>query len=178
MNNDYTFSRSDGLFINYDVIMHVGIYWPLMGLCIYMGMSHPNVYMILLSILACIILVFSCINLYQRWLLFKIEGSTTLSINVEQKTFIYKHKNIVLAFNSNDIEKWYWHAYHFDPVNCVLAEIVEIRLKNGNKVIISNGIGSVLDFFRENWKELGLPEGKHSGRLLSSYMKEIIDSPS
>ena len=109
--------------------------------------------------------------------MFKIEESTTLSINAEQRTFIYKHNDTVVNFTSNDIDKWYWHTYHLDPVLCVLAEIVEIRLKNGKKVIVSNGIGSVWDFFRENWKELGMPEGKRSTRSLHSYMKEMEEFP-
>ena len=174
-NITYTFSRKDGLFMNSHVIAHIVMYWPLMGLGVYMGVINPNVYVILLSIIACMVLVFSCINLYQRWLLFKIAESTTLSINAEQRTFIYKHNDTVVNFTSNDIEKWYWHTYHLDPVLCVLAEIVEIRLKNGEKIIVSNGIGPVSDFFRENWKELGMSQGLKTSRSLCSYMKEIKD---
>ena len=175
--NNYTFSRKDGLYMNFDVILHIVMYWPLMGLGIYMGVSHPNVYIILLSIIACVVLVFSSINLYLRWRLFKIEESASLSINGEHKAFTYKHNDIVVDFNPNDIENWYWHIYHLDPVNCALAEIVEIRLKNGKKVIVSNGIGPVWDFFRENWKEFGMPEGKRSTRSLLSYMKEMEEFP-
>ena len=51
--NNYTFSRKDGLFLNFDVISHLLIYWPLMGLGPYMVISHPNVYTILLCILMC-----------------------------------------------------------------------------------------------------------------------------
>lgn len=156
-------------------MLHIISYWPLMGLGIYMGVSHPNVYTILLSIIACLILLASGIKLCQRWHLFKMEESTVLSINVEQKTFIYKHNDIAVNFNSNEIKLWQWQIYRFDPNNSILAEIVEIKLKNGQKIILSNGIGNVLDFLRDNWKELGLPEGKRSYSSLRSYMKEIKD---
>lgn len=173
MNRTHTFSSTDGLYINFEIILHVVIYWPLMGLCIYMGVLNPNIYIILLSIIACLVLLVSGINLYQRWQLFKIEESTSLSIDVKQRTYIYKHNDIVIDFVSNDIEKWYWHIYHLDPVNTVLAEMVEIRLKSGKKIIVSNAIGPVLDFFRENWKELGIPKGTKTSRSLRSYIKEI-----
>lgn len=173
--NNFNFSRKDGLFLNYHVIAHIVLCWPLIGLGVYMGVSHPTVYLILLSIISCLILMAFCINLYQRWLLFKIEESTTLSINAEQRTFTYKHNDTIVNFTSDDIEKWSWYIYHLDIVNNVLAEIVEIKLKNGETIIVSNGIGSILNFFCENWKELGMPEGKQSYRLLHSYIMELKD---
>ena len=174
--NNYTFSRKDGLFLNFDVISHLVIYWPLMGLGPYIVISHPNVYTILLCILMCLLLLFSCVCLHNRWLLFKYEEDTTLSIDIEQRDIIYKHNDRAIGFSLNDIVEWYWNEYKIDLYG-TYAEIIEIRLKNGEKIIVSNGIGSVLDFFRENWKELGLPKGKQSFCSLSSYMKEMEEFP-
>ena len=159
--NNYTFSRKDGLFLNFDVISHLVIYWPLMGLGPYMVISHPNVYTILLCILMCLLLLFSCVCLHNRWLLFKYEEDTTLSIDIEQRDIIYKHNDRAIGFSLNDIVEWYWNEYKIDLYG-TYAEIIEIRLKNGEKIIVSNGIGPILYFFLDNWKELGMPEDQEN----------------
>ena len=171
-NNSYTFSRTEASYVNYDVVAHVVTCWPLMGLGLCLVISHPNVYTILLCILACLLLLSSCICLRNRWLLFKYEEDTTLSINIKQRSLIYKHNDRIVGFSINDIVEWYWNKCKIDSY-ITYAEIVEIRLKNGEKIVVSNGIGPVLNFFRYNWKELGMPEGKQSTRSLRSYMKEI-----
>ena len=112
--NNYIFSRKDGLFLNFDVISHLVIYWPLMGLGPYMVISHPNVYTILLCILMCLLLLFSCVCLHNRWLLFKYEEDTTLSIDTEQRDIIYKHNDRAIGFSLNDIVEWYWSEYKID----------------------------------------------------------------
>ncbi|MCR5049859.1 MAG: hypothetical protein K6A36_02110 [Paludibacteraceae bacterium] len=111
-------------------------------------------------------------KLYQRWQVFQYDKDTTLLIAIKQQSFIYKGHNKIIGFGSSDIEEWYWDSYTFDPYN-VCAEIVDIRLKNGERIILSNGIGPVAEFFRENWKELGMPKGKRSSESFVSYMKEI-----
>lgn len=170
--NNYTFSRKDGLFLNFDVIAHLVIYWPLIGLGPYMVISHPNVYTMLLCILMCLLLLSSCVCLYNRWLLFKYEEDTTLSLDVDKRSLIYRHNDRAICFSLNDIVDWYWNEYKIDPCG-TYAEIVEIRLKNEEKIVVSNGIGAILNLFLDNWKELRIPKGKQSLRSLNSYMKEM-----
>ncbi len=170
--NSYTFSRTEASYVNYDMISHFVIYWPLLGLGPYIAISHPNVYTMLLCVLTCLLLLSSCICLRNRWLLFKYEEDTTLSINIKQRSLIYKHNDRIVGFSINDIVEWYWNKYHID-VRHTYAEIVEMRLKNGEVIVVSNGIGPVLNFFLENWKDLGMPEEKQRLHSLRSYMKEI-----
>ena len=172
--NNFNFSRKDGILVNYEILYHLVIYWPLMGLGPYVLISHPNVYTVLLCILMCLLLLCSWVCLHNRWLLFKYEEDTTLSIDVEQRNLIYKHNDRVIGFSLNDIIEWYWNEYKIDPYD-TYAKIVEIRLKNGQKIIVSNGIGPVVDFFLGNWKELGMPKGERSNQSLRSYIMELKD---
>ncbi len=185
LKDSYTFDRAEGLFLNFDVIFLTMIRWPLMGFVIYTCIFYydvymkifPDVFIILLIILTCLGLVLSCVDLRHRWLLFKYSEKVALFIDTKQRVFMYKHSDNVIRFNSDDIDTWYWERYSFWaclPLTNTCAEIVEIRLKNGETIIVSNGIGHVLYFFLENWKELGLPEGQNSSKSLSSYVKEIL----
>lgn len=179
--DSYSFSSKEAsLFINLEVVLHVVLVWPLCIFVIYTGVFNREVYMqifpsalvLFLIILSFIVLGVSCVHMHYRWLLFKYSKVVSLSIDVKRQTFIYKKNDKVIEFGSCDINNWYSAEYKFDLYN-VCAKIAEIRLKNGQKIIISNGIGPVVDFFLGNWKELGMPKGKKSSQSFHSYLKEI-----
>lgn len=179
--DSYSFSRADAsLLINLDVIFHIVLVWPLSVFITYACVFYREVYLqifpvalvVFLIILVLIILCVSCVSMGCRWLLFKYSETVSLSIDVKRQTFIYKQDSKIIEFCSGDIDNWYSAEYKADPYN-VCAEIVEIKLKTGERIIVSNGIGPVVDFFREKWKELGMPEGKRSSKALISYVKEM-----
>lgn len=87
--------------------------------------------------------------MYSRWLLFKYEEDTTLSLDVDKRSLIYGHNDRVICFSLNDIVDWYWNEYKIDPWG-TYTEIVEIRLKNEEKIVVSNGIGPILNLFLDN----------------------------
>lgn len=181
--DSYTFSRKEAsLFINLEVVLHVVLVWPLCIFVIYTCVFNREVYIqifptalvLFLIIVSFIVLCVSCAYMRYRWLLFKYSEVVTLSIDVKRQTFIYKQNDKVIEFGSSDINNWYSAEYKFDLYN-VCAEIAEIRLKNGQKIIVSNGIGPVVDFFLGNWKELGMPKGERSNQSLRSYIMELKD---
>ena len=105
--------------------------------------------------------------------MFKYNEDTSLLIDTKLQTFTYKQRDKIFRFNASDVSSWSWRGYGPPPPNITYVEIIEIKLRNGEKVIISTGIGKVLDLFRENWRELGLPKGQISTNSLRTYMKEI-----
>lgn len=180
--NIYTFSRKEALFINIHVILHILTCWPLLWITIYMCIDYyndciqlfSNLGMLLICIVIGLWLYLSCKNFYYRWRLFKYNETTSLLINISQKNFKYKHNDIVVTFNSCEVEKWSWCEYKNDPYNTIV-EVIDIELKNGEKVILSSGIGkNVLLFFFCNWEKLCLPKGEKRCKSLHTYMKEII----
>lgn len=185
---DYTFSRAEASFVNLHVIAHIALIWPLMFLGIYTNIFYYDIYKALLGggfvggcfsgallIMCSYMLVASCLNLYLRWQLFKYSENSSITIDVEKHTFSYKDCGKVINFSSSDIEKWYGNIYKFDPYT-TNAEIIDIRLKSGENIIVSNGLGHVLDFLLENRKELGLPACGRNSKSLHSYVKEIENS--
>lgn len=183
-NKQYTFlfCREEAILVNYDVIANIVVFLPFYLFVIYTCVFDrevylqifPNALVLFLIILSSIMLCMSCVYLRCRWLLFKYSKVVSLSIDVKRQTFIYKQNDKVIEFSSGDIENWYSAKYKADPYD-VLVEIVEIKLKTGERIIVSNGIGPVVDVFRAKWKELGMPKGERSSQPLVSYMKVIKD---
>ncbi len=151
-----TFSHNDAALVNHDICSCCG-YTCLLGGCVaYMFLSYPNVYTFILFLVDLFLTLSTCVSLYYRWWLFKYNDSTTLEINLKQRLFTYKHDDDIVSFSSDDIKEWYWRVDDSTyPYSCVVVEIVDVRLQNGEKVIISSGIGDVLDLFCESLKADG-----------------------
>lgn len=179
--DSYSFSRKEAsLFINLNVVFHVILFWPLSLFIIYSCVFYrevylqifPNAFILFLIFFSFIILCMSCADMRYRWLLYRHSEAIALSIDVKRQILTYTQNHKITEFSFVDIERWYGTEYKFDRWN-VCAEILEIRLRTGQKIIVSNGIGPVVDFFRENWKELGIPKGERSTKSLRFYVKEI-----
>lgn len=178
--NNYTFSRGDAFFVNIYIFVEIVAMWSVIGVAAYMSICYQHIYAQLFSLIfficiwaAIVYCIYtSCELLYHRWRLFKYNESTTLSISVAQREFIYKHDDNVVCFTSNDVEQWYWREYTM-RTGYPYVEIIDVQLRNGDRVIISSGIGNVLNFFRDKWKDLGLPKGQKSAEPLIVYMKEL-----
>lgn len=173
MNNTYYFSRSETSFIDVPIIINIALYWFTGGVTTYICIVHPSV---LLALCAAFFFLCPFIDGYLKYRkqIFQLEENTTLTIDTLQKEFSYTHENRNITFKSEDVDKWYWREYDC-YIHTTFVEIVEIRLKNGKKIIISNGIGNVRWFFCDNWKELELPKGQEMLKSGSSYMKEVIN---
>ena len=173
MNSSYYFSRTKTSFIDVQIIIHYALRWFTGGVFTYVFIIHPNV-LFALGAAFFFLNPFEYEYLKYRKLIFRLEENTTLTIDTLQKEFSYTHENRNITFKSEDVDKWYWREYDF-YMQATFVEIVEIRLKNGKKIIISNGIGNVRWFFCDNWKELELPKGQKMLKSGSSYMKEVIN---
>lgn len=111
--------------------------------------------------------------LYYRWLVFTYNKTTTFSVDIEQKLFVYKHDEEEISFTSADVEKWSVGAH--ETWNTTFIRIIRIKLKNGKKVEISSGIGDVEEFLQEHREQLGLPKSVYrygdDFTSLQSYMR-------
>ena len=173
MNSTYYFSRTKTSFIDVQIIIHYALRWFTGGVFTYVFIIHPNV-LFALGAVFFFLNPFEYEYLKYRKLIFRLEENTTLTIDTLQKEFSYTHENSNITFKSEDVDKWYWREYGTIDILTTFVEIVEIRLTNGKKIIISNAIGDVREFFCQNWKELELPKGQKMLKSESSYMKEVI----
>ena len=174
MNRSYYFSRAETSFIDVPIIIIIALYWFTGGVTTYICIVHPSV---LLALCAAFFFLCPFIDGYLKYRkqIFQLEENTTLTIDTLQKEFSYTHENSNITFKSEDVDKWYWREYGTIDILTTFVEIVEIRLTNGKKIIISNAIGDVREFFCQNWKELELPKGQKMLKSESSYMKEVIN---
>ncbi len=150
-----SFSSKDTHFINYQVIIHFVLYIFMGGVIVIASCIHQQ----MLGLLLAAIFIFyppDYISLYYRWLSFKSNSGTQLLIDTEHNIFSYKHKELLITFHSNDVEKWW--TYEYGPFCTPFIEIVEIRLKNGEKVVISSVLKNATSFICYNSDCLGLPE--------------------
>ena len=174
MNSTYYFSRTKTSFIDVQIIIHYALRWFTGGVFTYVFIIHPNV-LFALGAAFFFLNPFEYEYLKYRKLMFRLEENTTLTIDTLQKEFSYTHENSNITFKSEDVDKWYWREYGTIDILTTFVEIVEIRLTNGKKIIISNAIGDVREFFCQNWKELELRKGQKMLKSESSYMKEVIN---
>ena len=153
-----SFSSKGAHFVYYQVILHFVLYLSFGGAIVVASVVHQQMFGLFI---AAIFIFFppGYISLYYRWLSFKFNSSTKLSIDTEHYIFSYKHKEKLITFHSNDVEKWW--TYEYGPFCTPFVEIVEIRLKNGEKVIISSGLKDAVSFICYNSDNLGLPEQHH-----------------
>ena len=192
MNTTYYFCHKDDSFINVEVVFCFVVSWICAGLIVYAFFVSP-IHIPTFSeiskkgLLVCLLqypsILFFCVAIFfmhnpfsylkERKRLFKYNENTSLLIDTKLQTFTYKQRDKIFRFNASDVSSWSWRGYGPPPPNSTDVEIIDIRMKNGEKIIISSGIGNVLDLFRENWKELGLPQGQISTNSLRTYMKEI-----
>lgn len=174
MSGEITFCSKDAALFNNDISSCCMFNCCLGGSGAYMFISYPNIYTFILFLIGFFVTIPTFVSLYYRWWLFRYSESTTLTIDFGQRLFTYKHDDDVVFFSSNDVKEWYWRKKDSTyPYSTVVVEIIDIRLQNGEKIIISSGIGDVLDFLRTKREKLGLPKGKESFKSLRSYMKEI-----
>lgn len=150
-----SFSSTDTRFINYQVILHFVPYLSFGVMFIVVSFIQQQMFVLLI---AAFFLFYppGYKSLYYRWLSFRFNKTTELSIDTEHLIFSYKHKEKLITFHSNDVEKWW--TYEFGPFCTPFVEIVEIRLRNGEKVIISSGLKDAVSFICSNSNHLGLPE--------------------
>lgn len=150
-----SFSSKDARFINYQVILHFVPYLSLGIMFIVVSFIYQQMFVLLI---AAFFLFYppGYKALYYRWLSFRFNKATELSIDTEHYIFSYKHKEKLITFHSNDVEKWW--TYEFGPFCTPFVEIVEIRLRNGENVIISSGLKDAVSFICYNSDNLGLPE--------------------
>lgn len=172
--NIYTGNSSS--LINFEVIFHFVGYWLVGGMFIYVYFRDPHIILLLLA--AYWILYPSGYRFfYYRWKLFKYNEETTLSIDAEHHIFTSMHKDKVITFSSSDIEKWW--RYECGPYMSTFVKIIELRLKDGKKVIIATGLDEAIDFIYDNCIELGMPEEYRAAdqyaryQSFMDYIKEI-----
>ena len=149
------FSSKDAHLINRQVILHFARYLVFGGVIIIVSFVHQQMFGLFI---AAIFLFYppGYRALYYRWLSLKFNKTTELAIDTEHYIFSYKHKEKLITFQSSDVEKWW--TYEFGPFPTPFVEILEIRLKNGEKVIISSGLKDAVSFICSNSNHLGLPE--------------------
>lgn len=149
------YTENNASLINFEVVFHFVGNWLIGGVFMLVYFRHPHV--ILLFLAAYWLLDPSGYkHFYYRWKLFKYNAETLLSIETERNIFAYQHKEHVITFCPSDIEKWW--KYECGPYMSTFVKIIELRLRDGKKVIISSGLDSAIDFIYDHSKELGFPE--------------------
>lgn len=160
--NIYTFNSQKESFLNFSIVLWQIILPLAVIVDVYKNnMQYFYILLIFSVLLIALLTTFpsSYKHLYYRWIIFQYNKNTTLIVDVEQKHFTYQHNDKIISFVSDDIEKWSWH--NFEAWNVNFVKIVRIKLKNGEKINISSGIGDVEEFLQENQEQLSLPKGKY-----------------
>lgn len=157
--NDINETKSDFIadqttpFITYSTAKMIAISLVLCGLCVSAYLSRPH---IVVLIIAGLIVIFPTTLLYFRKKFFTYDNLSSISINLEEKLFRFKHKDKMIEFKSNDIAEWSSHEYGTRFISVV--EITEITLKNGEKIFAHGGLGDLYHFLRRNKEKLDMPE--------------------
>lgn len=163
MKEIYTFSQADASVLNFQVIFNFIALWTIGGGFIYVYFLHQQI----IALLFAAFWLFyppSYRYLYYRWLLFKYNKNVTFSINLSQGVYVYQRGNQIISFYSKDIEHWW--RYECGPIAHTFVEIIEIRLKTGDKIILSNELGKVVHFIYDN-NNLDFPKES----FLSTYTR-------
>lgn len=169
----YIFSPQQTSYITLGIFKSVLLSWIFGGLCIDLYFSHPH---ILAWVFAAFLITYPIPFMYYRWKLFEYNKYSSLSINLGSREFTYIHRDKVHTFDSADIEEWVWHVYGTTLTDYI--QIITLRLKNGEEIFITSGIGDVekLRYFMcRNRVKLCLPEEEvgYSLRYLYDYIKRI-----
>lgn len=172
-NNTYNFplDKQYQSYFKYDIFASIVLYciFP-SGLAISAYTIYPYVALLLG---AAFLLLLPIFYMYCRWLFFKYDSSTTLSINIISKTFVYQHKEDKLTFHSSDIISWKTQCFGFQYAN--LLEFTELTLKSGKTIFIHGGLGELNSFLRNQSEVLEMPEEDpcYNILFLIQHIKEI-----
>ena len=162
MKTIYRISGKDAKLIPIYIIFHELVFWCFMGFVIYESIyNNRGVHGVLL-----VLFYFVCIwfffyysgfkFIYYRWLMLKYDKDSIFTIDTAQQLFSYVRKEKAITFTPNDIDKWW--RYKSDPGLAEFLRIIEIRLKNGEHIIISSGIEEAADLLYYHSEELGFPK--------------------
>jgi len=193
MKTNYTFAQFHR-FIDFDMLP-LAISWAFSGFIIYIAISRPSdMITTIMGLLVAALFIFHPLvfrNTYYRWISYKYNQQTSISIDTTQKIFTYKHDYITITFTPDDIKKW-WIYYRDIIPSTFCCDVIEIHLKNGKNIVMtselecteelinSDGSKDVVHFVDENWKDLGLPKeyqvSRHEKSIsFHTYLREIAD---
>lgn len=165
---DFTFNQTTS-FITFSIAKVIVESLVLCGLCISAYLSRPH---IIILIIVGLIVIFITTQLYFRKKFFTYDNLSSISINLEEKLFRFKHKDKIIEFKSNDIAEWW--SYEYGTRFTSFVEITEIKLKNGEKIYAHGGLGDFYHFVRRNKEKLDMPEENISysfGYLFAHYIE-------
>ena len=176
MKKEYVFTGTNNSLMDFEVIFHFAGFWTL-GLTGIIGF-FCNLDNIPLLIFAAFLLLYPSgyEYFYYRWLLFEYCKNITLSIDTDYNIFTYAKGDRKYIFSSSDIKEW-WN-YRAGPYLSTFINIIEIRLKTGERVIISCGLKDAVEFINDHYRDLDFPEEKNIGKSMKyksfkEYIKEI-----
>lgn len=159
LKNVYEFSSADVKLLPPGIVVNVLVFWLLGGVMIYTGIfNNHGIPLILVLILAAyfMISVSGLKYIYYRWLMLKYDKKSALIIDTTCYVFTYMNKEKTISFSPCDIDQWW--MYECGPVFAKYVEILEIKLKNGEHIVISTGIGNAVRFIYYHSEELGFPK--------------------
>jgi len=170
-----TFCQEKDTFINFDVILHFAGTWSIgiMLICAYFVHNQ-----IAILVMAALLLFFppGYKYLYYRWLMFKYNKSTTLSIDLKNRIFIYKPNDKVISFKFEEVKKWGWQDDGPFLFLCTFIEIIRIELFDGKIITISSGLETrdLMNYLFDNRQVMGLPYGVQYYEIdFETYIDEI-----
>ncbi len=181
MEKEYTFNSTNAVFWEWPILVNTIFFWGFGAFIIYEGYTNnpQNIPMFIIYILA-LFFIYEAAGikyLYYRWLMFKNSRHTILVIDTILQTYTYTHNEETITFSPADIDKWW--KYDCGPGLSKDVGVLEFRLKNEKKIVISSGLGNAVDFIYYHRKELGLPEeyradGQYARfQSFKEYIKEI-----
>lgn len=173
------FNQANTSFITSKIVEHFVGTWSFGIMMIYAYFVHHQFGLLIMAALL-IFFPSGYKYLYYRKQMFQYNKDTTFTIDSENGIFTYRHGDEVISFKSSEVEKWQWNYYYgpFTIWNGGFVEIVVFRLKDGQKITISSGIGTydLIHYLLPNYRVLGLPEGtKLYDFDLGAYVGEISD---
>ena len=183
MNTNYYFSGKEAKLIPSYIIFHELVFWCFSGFVIYETIyDNYGVHGIMLILFYIIgvwfILYYSGFKfIYYRWLMLQHDMDTTLSIDTAQQIFIYTRKEKSITFTPMDIDKWW--RYDNGPGLADFVKIIEIKLKNGEHIVLSTGLEDAVNLIYYHSGELGFPEeyladGQHARyQSFKNYIEEL-----
>lgn len=171
-----TFCQEKDSFFNFDIIFHFIGSWSLGIMLVVAYFIHDQ---IAILVIAAILLLFppGYKYLYYRWLMFKYNKTTSLSIDTEKRTFTYIHDGNKISFTSGDIAKLGYKTAGAYMFLCnEFIEIIDITLKDGKTLKISSGIGTtdLINYIKDNRVELSVPYLSENRNIdFDTYIEDI-----
>ena len=162
MKTIYQFRGKDAKLLPIYIIFHEVVFWCFLGFVIYESICDNrgvNSIVLVLFYIGCMwfFLYYSGFKfIYYRWLMLKYDKDTTFTIDASQQIFTYVRGGKTLHFTPNDIDKWW--RYKTGPGLAEFIKIIEIKLKNGEEIVISSGLEDAAYLIYYHSEELGLPK--------------------